>query len=166
MASYLSTQVNPHVTLIGLSMGDVSETFSVTFSANTFVLGDTVTLAYIPIFSCIVDFFMCVTATLGSTITWNIGTTTTAAAYASASTFGQGAAVAGSYANGLNGFVTNSLPTARFTTQTVASIPVGLTLNPTSTVADYLVMTAAAAGGAATSATIKGYVRYHLNTVS
>lgn len=165
MASYLSTQVPKQVSDIGQSPTHQVETFSITFSANTFVIGDTITLCQIPIFCSVLDFYLAASASLGTTAAFNIGTTTTAAQFASASTFGQGAATQ-AYSNALNGFVANSLPTARLTTQTTATLPAGLFLNPSGNVADFLVMTATAAGGAATSATIKGYIRYTLNTVS
>lgn len=165
MASYLSTQVASQVEVIGQAPTHQVETFSITFATVTFSNTDTVTLCQIPLFCSVLDFYLATSATLGSTITWSIGTTTTAAQFASASTFGQGAATQ-AYAVSLNGFVANSLPTARFTTQTTATLPSGLTLLSSGNVADYLVMTASAAGGASTTATLKGYIRYTLNTVS
>lgn len=156
--NFFSTAVGNlgQVSAVDQNQGHLVSTFSMTFSAYTFGSGDVVYLAQIPLLSYVTDFYVSISATLGSTAAFNWGTTTTAAQFASASTTGQGAA-ANLYSNALNGFVAASLP-AQFNTQTTATLP--FIFAKSFDVADFLIMTATAAGGAATSATIKGYLRY------
>ena len=166
MASLLSTQVVPPVTVIGQAPSTMVETFSFALAAQTINSGDTLTLCQIPINSSLLSICIGSTATLGATQTWSLGTTTTPTQFLNA---GSTAFQAAGFDHLLPGDTTvnaGSLPTARFTTQTVATLPAGLILNPTSTVADYLVMTAGVNAVAAGTGTLRGYIVYTLNTVS
>lgn len=166
MASFLSTQVNPHVTLIGQAPTTMVETFSFALAAQTINSGDTITLCQIPIFSSILEICIASTVTLGATQTFSLGTTTSTAQFLAAGSTAFQAAGFTHLIPGDTAPVAGSMPSTRFTTQTVATLPAGLVLNPTSTVADYLVLTAGVNAVAAGTGTLKGYMLYTLNTVS
>lgn len=166
MATYLSTQVQQPVDVIGLSPGLVSETFSYTLTAAGLANTDVVVLAQIPSGATLLMFYISngEIDTGADTATWNIGDVASAARYVASSTDPRTAK--DQFANAMNGFVAASLPRSYGTTQQTA--PTGITwISTTSSVVDWLKITMnAAVGTSSTTAVIKGHVTYTLNTAS